>query len=303
MWFLYALIATLCWGTADLFYKKGSDENDKLSHLKIVVMVGLVMGIHGAVYMTVNHLTFSITDTVKYFPVSALYILSMTLGYVGLRYIELSVSSPVQNSSGAVASVLCIIFLKQVPSALETAGIVLITAGLLWLAVEEKKVSDKELKAAGITPPKKYTVGIGAFMFPILYCIIDGLGTFADALYLNEQNPILSEDSALLAYEFTFFVCALIALFYIKVVKKADFKFIDQKDRALAAVFETAGQVAYVFVIGGKAMVAAPMIASYCVVSVILSSIFLKERLSKKQYIIVLTVIVGIALLAATEGL
>ena len=98
-------------------------------------------------------------------------------------------------------------------------------------------------------------------------------------------------------------MCALIALFYIKVVKKADFKFIDQKDRALAAVFETAGQVAYVFVIGGKAMVAAPMIASYCIVSVILSSIFLKERLSKKQYIIVLTVIVGIALLAAAEGL
>ena len=31
---------------------------------------------------------------VTYLPVSLLYILSMALGYMGLRYIELSISSP-----------------------------------------------------------------------------------------------------------------------------------------------------------------------------------------------------------------
>ena len=40
-----------------------------------------------------------------YLPVSVLYILSMTLGYVGLRYIELSISSPICNSSGALVAV------------------------------------------------------------------------------------------------------------------------------------------------------------------------------------------------------
>ena len=34
--------------------------------------------------------------------------LSMTLGYVGLRYIELSISSPICNSSGALVAVLCL---------------------------------------------------------------------------------------------------------------------------------------------------------------------------------------------------
>ena len=45
LWFLFALICVLGWGLADLFYKKGTDENDRYSHLKIAVWVGLVMGV------------------------------------------------------------------------------------------------------------------------------------------------------------------------------------------------------------------------------------------------------------------
>ncbi len=43
-----------------------------------------------------------------YLPVSLLYISSMAMGYVGLRYIELSISSPICNSSGALVAVLCL---------------------------------------------------------------------------------------------------------------------------------------------------------------------------------------------------
>ena len=42
---------------------------------------------------------------------SLLYIGSMALGYLGLRYIELSISSPICNSSGALVAVLTLVFL------------------------------------------------------------------------------------------------------------------------------------------------------------------------------------------------
>ena len=44
-WFFFALICLLGWGFADLFYKRGTDEKDRYSHLKIAVWVGLVMGV------------------------------------------------------------------------------------------------------------------------------------------------------------------------------------------------------------------------------------------------------------------
>lgn len=300
MWFIFALLTTLSWAFADLFYKKGAKEEDKSSHIKTVIMVGLVMGIHGFGYMLMNNIQFSVFDIVRYFPVSFLYILSMTLGYVGLRYIELSISSPVQNSSGAVTAILIYLVFTHHLSWLEIFGIAIITFGVVVLAVLEKK-RDKIIVLKD-NPVRKYQISVMAILFPILYCIIDGLGTFADAVYLDELQ-LIGEEEALLAYEFTFFLCAVIAFIYLTVRKKEKFRLFQEKEKAAAAVFETIGQFFYVFAMAKNAIIAAPLIASYSMFSVLLSRIFLKEKLSKKQYAVVIIVMIGIALLGLSEEL
>lgn len=299
MWFIFSLLTALAWGAANLFYKKGSDSNDKLSHLKIVVMVGFVMGIHAVLYLIVKDLTFDPFDIVRYFPVSFMYILSMTIGYIGLRYIELSIAAPVQNSSGAVSALLLFIFFPREMGAFDIAGIVIVTVGVIGLAVLEKQAETNALQVTNKQIDKKYQIGFLAIIFPILYSIIDGLGTFADGIYLDELE-LISEDAALLAYEFTFFLCAILCYLYLKVIKKEPFKVFKQKDRGIAAILETAGQFFYVFAMAGNAIIAAPLIASYCIFSVILSRIFLKEILSKKQYAMIAIVMVGIILLGLT---
>ena len=130
IFFIFSILALLCWSGSDLFSKKGTRENDKNSHWKVVFAVGLIMGIHffitligGAIIdhhvglqqvnSTVASLVytdFKIMDFVTYLPIAALYILAMVLGYVGLRYIELSISSPICNSSGSLAFLLCVVF-------------------------------------------------------------------------------------------------------------------------------------------------------------------------------------------------
>ncbi|WP_426349057.1 EamA family transporter [Alloiococcus sp. CFN-8] len=300
MWFIFALLTTLSWGCADLFYKKGNTEGDKYSHLKTVIMVGLVMGIHGFFYMTVNNIDFSPKYLITYLPVSAMYILSMAIGYAGLRYIELSISSPIQNSSGAVTSILIFIFFTHTISVLEGLGIVIITVGITILAILEKNKA-KEEEILSLEEDKRYRKSFLAIIFPILYCIIDGLGTFADAIYLDELS-LISEEHALLAYEFTFLICGIIAFIYLK-YKKESFNILREKDMGIAAIFETIGQFFYVFSISDKAIIAAPLIASYSIVSVILSRIVLKEKLTRQQYATVMLVMIGIALLGLAEGL
>ena len=110
MWFWLSLIALLCWSGSDLFSKIGcQSETDKYSHLKMVTAVGVVMGLHAAyeIFIGGTQVTWDIIWT--YLPVSLLYISSMAMGYIGLRYIELSISSPICNSSGALVAVLCLI--------------------------------------------------------------------------------------------------------------------------------------------------------------------------------------------------
>ena len=50
-------------------------------------------------------------------------------------------------------------------------------------------------------------------------------------------------------------------------------------------------------------MLVAPMVTAYCIVSVILSRIFLKEKLVRSQLISVIVVIAGIVLLGIAEGI
>lgn len=302
MWFIFSILTAISWGAANLYYKKGSDSRDKYSHLKIVTMVGLVMGIHAVSYMLIKGVAFDPFDMIRYFPVSALYILSMTIGYVGLRYIELSIAAPVQNSSGAVSAVLLFIFFPREMSFLNIFGIITVTTGVIGLAVLEKQGEIESLQARNEVIPKKYQIGVLAITFPILYSILDGLGTFADGIYLDELT-LISEDSALLAYEFTFLIVGLFSYLYVKLIKKEPFVILKEHDKGLAAILETTGQFFYVFAIAGNAIIAAPLIAAHGIFSVILSRIFLNEVLTKRQYLMIAIVMLGIILLGIAEGL
>lgn len=74
---------------------------------------------------------------------------------------------------------------------------------MIGLAVLERKAEQIALQASSTKIDPRYQIGTMAILFPILYCLIDGLGTFADGIYLDELS-LISEDAALLSYEFTF---------------------------------------------------------------------------------------------------
>ena len=109
MWMVYAILTFFLWGIADLFYKKGNIDKDKYTHLKTGIMVGLVMGIHAIIYYFVKDIKFDVISMLKYLPISICYIASMIIGYKGLKYINLSISSPIQNSSGLITSLLLVL--------------------------------------------------------------------------------------------------------------------------------------------------------------------------------------------------
>jgi drug/metabolite transporter (DMT)-like permease len=115
-----------------------------------------------------------------------------------------------------------------------------------------------------------------------------------------DELALIGEDQALLAYEFTFFIVAIIAIIYL-VAKKEKISLVKEKDRGIAAIFETAGQFFYVYAMAQNAIIVAPVVASYSTFSVLLSRVFLKEKLTRAQYFMIALVMLGIALLAISE--
>ena len=317
-WFIFALVATLGWGFADLFYKKGTDENDSQSHLKIAIWVGLVMGVCALALFPFSETKLSFASLpelfVKYSPASLSYIISMVIGYAGLRYLELSIVSPVQNASGAFSTVAMVIYFMAVGkitnifdefSVLDIVGTIVIVIGVVALAIVEQKLSNAEVHLE--KSEKKYKFGALALLFPLLYCLFDTIGTAADGIILDEETGLgLGEIDVIIVYGLTFFVVGIIAWIYMLIKNKKAYNPFAVKEistKGVAALFEEFGQVFYVYAMAKKPMLAAPMIASYCIVSVILSRIFLKEKLKASQYACVITVIIGIVMLGISEGL
>ena len=206
-----------------------------------------------------------------------------------------------------ICTLLFVIFMGETISAFTWFSIIVITVGVVGVGFVENRGETVRKKKLG----KK--LAIVAFCMPFVYALLDALGTFFDdAFFLVEEitaTPLVDvteetiEAVANTSYEITFALFALGLFIFLK-AKKVEFGAITHhKDKILAAVFETAGQFTYVYALGGNDAIAAPIISSVCIVSLLLSRIFLKEKLSWKTYVFIAIVIIGILLLAISEEL
>lgn len=325
-WFIFSLVALLCWSGSDFFSKHGTKQNDKNSHWKVVFAVGLMMGIHFVITLiggaiiddpesvpkfvaSLFYTDFQFMDFVRYLPVSALYIFAMVLGYIGLRYIELSISSPICNSSGALAFLLCLVVgLTSTEDITITAivGVVLVTIGVVGLGFVES-LEDEEAKLARQEKAnRKYAKSFLALLLPIAYLVIDALGTVGDEFIFSIENDagegIISDYAANSAFELTFFILAIFAFVFLKFVKK-DSVFKDGRSFMLGGACETVGQIFYMAVMFSDFTVGMVIISAYCALSLVWSRIFLKEKLSWKHYLAIAIAFAGIMVLGVAEEL
>lgn len=317
-----SILALLCWSGSDLFSKMGTKQKDKLSHYKVGIAVGLVMGIHAIYEITLGGVDFAFSDIITYLPASILYIGSMVIGYISLRYIELSISSPICNCSGAVALILSLAYfgVKWVEDDSDAIflnapiiiGVVCIIIGVISLGFAEAFENEETRALRQMKSNRKYSKSFLAIFLPVLYCILDALGTFVDTLIadnycvkLTEANPTLTEeaidlmcgDTLNVAYEFTWAFMAIVFAIYVFGIKreKLDTKFDGLK--VVGGICETVGQVFYMMVVVSEYKIGLVIISAYCAVSLLWSRIFLKEKLSWKHYIGLAIAFIGIIIL------
>lgn len=312
MWII-AIIAMLCWSGSDIFSKIGSKQDDKLSHYKVGIAVGLIMGIHAIYEVAIGGVPLSFSDIIAYLPASFFYIVSMVVGYLGLRYIELSISSPICNGSGAVTAILCMLVFgvtfnpeadgnEVFLNAPIIAGITFIVIGIIALGFIDNMENDDLRRERQLGASRKYTKSFWAIFLPVLYCILDSMGTFVDTLIADSYveklgDELLVGDILNTAYEFTWFAIAIIFAIYVFVVKKEK---IDKKydgTKLLGGICETVGQVFYMSVIVAGYVPGYVIISAYCAVSMVWGRIFLKEKLSFKHYIALALAFAGILIL------
>ncbi len=328
LWF-FLIFSTGCWGLAEIFYKKGNVADEPYAHLKTTVFVGLFFGLYSLIILITQdvEIRYLPANFIRYLPVALCYIVSMICSYYGVRYIEESISDPIENTSCAFVPILCAVFMHERLNLTTVVCIVVVVVGILGIGFFDAQGKAARKKNFG----KK--LALISIAMPFCYMLLDAIGTFLDIYYTDDAaSSVLIgvtednlEHTANCCYEFTFLLIAIGILIFLKakgvklfstaedealaaagqpLPQKSVFQKIGgQRNKLLAALFETGGQATYLFALSEGSGVAAVILgAGTVIISFILSRFLLKEKLTALQYVFIGIVFIGIISLSLLEA-
>jgi drug/metabolite transporter (DMT)-like permease len=314
IWFILTLSAIILWGTTDILLKKSLQCSDSLSHYKTFVWIGLIAAsscVVVALYSdTLTDSIIALADNLYLIPVTVFYVVAMFFGLLGAKYLDASVVSPLENIDGAITATILYLFFfltgkSQVTDGIgimDIIGTVAITMGVILLGMQEHKLSKQEVNLE--EHKKKHRLGALALLFPIAYNLADAVSMVATGITVSGEAEVEIPEMDFFFFEcFGFLVISIFVWLYMLIVQKHVYNPFKKAElpRIGAATCETLGTLTFVFAVGINPILTAPITSSYCFVTIILARVFLKERLTKKQYLSVALVIAGIALLGISE--
>ena len=313
-WFLITLSCILLWGITDILYKKSSEYSDPLSHFKTYVWIGIVMALVGSIVAlssdTLSDSLVVVSDNLYLLPLCVFYAIALFFGLLGVKHLDASVASPLENIDGAMAAIMLYIFFlftgrSHVTASISTAEIIgtaAIVIGVVLLGIQEQALSKQEVHLT--EDKKRHRLGALALIFPIVYNLVDAVSMVVVGITVSGETEVAIPDMDFLFFEcLGFAFVALLLWLYMLVFKKHLYNPFRKTElsRCGAAVGETFGTMTYVFAAASNPILTPPLTSSYCLVTIVLARIFLKERLTKKQYLSLAFLVVGIALLGISE--
>ena len=316
-WFLLTLSCIILWGVTDILYRASSDQNDPLSHYKTFIWIGIVMALAGVIMCTWSDTLLDSINAIKdglwyLMPLCAVYAIALFFGILGKKYLYASVVSPLENIGGALAIIIIYYYYLLTgyihPSytfgVLDIIATVSIIIGVILIGREEQALFKQELQLS--EDKKQHRFGALALFFPIIYTLAD-VFSIAEISGIDGNSGIVTSgaENSIPAIDFFIFECVGFALvsiciwFYMLIVKKHAYNPFDEEEllRCGAATGETFGTMTFILAAGINPVLTAPITSLHCLLTIVLARIFLKERLTKKQYVSVAFLVVGIALL------
>lgn len=313
-WVILTLTCIILWGVTDILLKKSLNYSDSLSQYKTFVWIGLVSVLASVIMAICSdtlHESIRIVARNPYIiPINIFYVVAMFFGLLGAKHLDASVVSPLENIDGAITATGLYLFFfltgrNHVTDAIgvvEIVGTVAITVGVVLLGIQEQKLSKQEMSLD--EDKKKHRLGAMALLFPIVYNLADAVSMVATGIMVSGETEFSIPDMDYIFFEsLAFSIFALFVWLYMLIVKKYMYNPFKKTELYCcgAAACESLGTIAFTFAVAISPILTAPITSSYCLVTIILARIFLKERLTRKQYLSLAFLLAGIALLGVSE--
>ena len=313
-WLILTLACIILWGVTDILLKKSLSYTDPLSQYKTFIWIGLI-AVPSCVIMAICSDTLAesvriVAQNPYIIPVNIFYVVALFFGLLGAKHLDASVVSPLENIDGAITATMLYLFflltdrshITESVSGVDIVGAAAITVGVVLLGIQEQKLSAQEKSLE--EDKKKHRLGALALLFPIVYNLADAVSMVATGIMVSGETEFSIPDIDYIFFEsFAFSLFALFVWLYLLIAKKYVYNPFKKTEIYCfgAATCETLGTISFTFAVAISPILTAPITSSYCLVTIILARIFLKERLTRKQYLSLALLVAGIALLGVSE--
>ena len=129
-----------------------------------------------------------VKDNLYLIPLCVFYAIALFFGLLGIKHLEASVVSPLENIDGAIAAIILYFFFMFTGSSRIIGGIgvmdiiatLSIVAGVVLLGIQEQTLSKQEAHLS--EDKKRHRFGALALVFPIIYNLVDAVSMVAVAI-------------------------------------------------------------------------------------------------------------------------
>ena len=303
MWIIYVIICIVLWGITDVLYKKGARKEEKYIPLKFSIVIGLIFFLIALVYLITRDEPFTIWESaVRFWPVTIfgiVYAIVNTISFNGFLYNDASVIAPIENTAnGSYVMILVIVYallgkvssIWEVITVYKLVGIICIFLGLLSLGI----VQHNEAKKLGNT--KTFKAGATALIFPIIFSIMDGLETIVSGVCLDKTfGYAMPEGDSIIIMGMEYALFAFAFWIYISIRERRAFNPLKKNNLPFisGALCDNIGLVFYAYAMALDSVATDPILAVYPAISILLSRLILKEKLSIKQYLCLALLLLG----------
>ena len=322
-WLVCVIATFILWSATVMLYKAGIHKDpEEHTCLKYSASIGIIFFVIALVYLLIRDEPFTIWESaVRFWPITLfgiVYAIVNTISFNGFIYNEVTVESPIERISGGVSAILLIFVyaaMGRVDSALtlltpfRTAGIVVIVISVVALSTIRNRDARSDAagaegadgtgSAGGKQPGSKSRwkyLGLGTLIFPVMYAVLDGLETIITGICLDSTYGFaMPEGDAVIivGMEYAVFALGCYIYLYWKEGKVYNPFKRENAPRILGALTDNVGIVFYTYAMAINSVSTDPILAVYPVLVMIGGRLFMKEKVSTKQYLCLLGAIVG----------
>lgn len=314
IWVILTVVSVAIWGLADMLSKKGTEPEDPFSHIRFVICTGVAMLVFTPFFRAFSESGASLPQLLAQYPVFLLitlaYVVSLLLSFFSFRHLEASVASPLCNTSAAMILLMLLAFylfsgrrrgvlelltpLNVLASLLVCGGV--IAVGIVRSAEEEQLQERREL----------VQYGAAAILFPLMSAFFDALESVGDSLMVDaEAGAGIGSIDYMRLWAATYLLICIPLWIYLLVKEKKAYQPFSKKEglKLASGLAEVTAYTLYILALEREPFFVSFLSSTYCVFSILFCRVFLKEKLSKGQYLCIAVIIAGLALFGIAEGL